>query len=196
MKSENVSLFNAIGQVFKVNTRRYAAYAIHIGVILIYLAIVGTTVYKHEKEITLHKGDATTIGEYRLVYQKMVESKKANVDVHVAELEVFKNEEKLGTVKPRRNFYHSLMGKTQYTTEVSVRSNLKEDLYVILASYQEDESATFVFMVNPLQIWMWIGGVTISIGVIIILIHASNNKKSLSKQIEQASNSTAKKKRK
>ena len=194
MQSENVGFFNSVKHVFKVNTRRYAAYAIHTGVILIYLAIVGTTVYKQEKEITLQKGDATTLGDYRLVYQKMSESRKANVDVLIAELDVFKDNEKLGTVKPRRNFYRSSMGKTQYTTEVSVRSNLKEDLYVILASFQEDESATFVFMVNPLQIWMWIGGVIISIGVIIILIHASKNKKAQPKQVEKTANSTDKKK--
>jgi len=194
MKSENVSFIDSIKHVFKLNTRRYAAYFIHIGVILIYLAIVGTTVYKHEKEITLQKGDATTIGEYRLVYQKMGESRKANADVLIAELDVFKNGEKVGTVMPRRNFYRSSMGKTQYTTEVSVRSNLKEDLYVILASYQEDESATFVFMVNPLQIWMWIGGIIITIGVIIILIHASRNIKSQPKQVEKTTDGTAKKK--
>ena len=190
MKSENESILNSIKHVFKLNTRRYAAYLIHIGVISIYFSIVGTTVYKHENEITLQKGDATTIGEYRLVYQKMAESKKANADVLIAELDVFKNDEKVGTVKPRRNFYRSSMGKTQYTTEVSVRSNLKEDLYVILASYQDDESATFVLMVNPLQIWMWIGGFIITIGVIIILIHASRNKGLQPKQAEKAVNNT------
>lgn len=177
MKSENHGLFPSLKHIFKLNTRRYAGYLIHIGVMLIYLAIVGTTVYKQEKEITLQQGQETTIGNYRLIYNKMGEKRDANKDVLTAELEVFKGSKQLGTIVPQRFFYHSAMGKTQYTTEVAVRSTLKEDLYVILASYQDDGSATFTFLVNPLQIWMWIGGIVITIGVIIILVHSTKNKK-------------------
>jgi cytochrome c-type biogenesis protein CcmF len=177
MKSENNTFFSSVKHIFKINVRRYAGYLIHFGVILIYLAIVGTSVYKQEKEITLQQGAETTIGDYRLVYSKMGDKRDANKDVLTAELDVFKGSEKLGTLTPRRNFYTSTMGKTQYTTEVAVRSTLKEDLYVILASYQDDGSATFTFLVNPLQIWMWIGGVLITIGVIIILVHSARNKK-------------------
>lgn len=186
MKAEKSSVFSAIKHLFKINTRRYSGYLIHIGVMLIYLAIVGTTVYKQEKEITLQQGEQTTIGDYRLVYTKMGDKRDANKDVLTAELDVFKGEESFGKIVPQRFFYHSAMGKTQYTTEVAVRSTLKEDLYVILASYQDDGSATFTFLVNPLQIWMWIGGAVIMIGVIIILVHSAmtkNNAADLSSKI-------------
>ena len=178
MKSENNTFFSSVAHIFKINTRRYSGYLIHFGVILIYLAIVGTTVYKHEKEITLQQGEETKVGDYRLVYNKMGDKRDANKDVLTAELDVFKGTESLGKIVPQRFFYHSATGKTQYTTEVAVRSTLKEDLYVILASYQDDGSATFTFLVNPLQIWMWIGGIIITIGVIIILIHSGGDKKS------------------
>lgn len=182
MDAENKSFLKSIVYILKLNTRRYAGYLIHIGVIMIYLAIVGTSVYKYEKEITLQKGEETTIGDYRLVYTQMNERRSSNKDALIAEMDVFKKSKKIATLEPRRNFYHSTMGRTQYTTEIAVRSNLVEDLYVILASYQEDESATFVLQVNPLQIWMWIGGGVITIGVIIILIHSVKNKKSQPKQ--------------
>lgn len=177
MKSDREHFFSSTKHIFKLNTRRYAAYLIHIGVILIYLAIVGTTVYKHEKEITLRQGEETTIGDYRLVYVTMGDKRGANKDILMAELDVFQGDKRLGKIVPQRFFYHSAMGKTQYTTEVAVRSTLKEDLYAILASYQDDGSATFTFMVNPMQIWMWIGGILMTIGVIIILVHSAKNKK-------------------
>lgn len=186
MRSDNSTFLSSFNHVFKINARRYSAYLIHIGVILIYLAIVGTTVYKEEKEITLQQGQETTIGDYRLVYDKMGDRRNANKDVLTAELDVFKGDKNLGKIVPQRFFYHSAMGKTQYTTEVAVRSTLKEDLYVILASYQDDGSATFIFMVNPLQIWMWIGGTIITIGVIIILLHSARNKKSQAEPPEKA----------
>jgi len=128
MKSQHDNLFKSLRHIIKLNTRRYAGYLIHIGVILIYLAIVGTTVYKHEKEITLHKGEEAVIGKYRMVYNKMSQRRNSNKDVMIAELDVYNGSEKLATMEPRRNFYRSTMGQTQYTTEVAVRSNLAEDL--------------------------------------------------------------------
>jgi len=183
--AENEPFFKSFVHVLKLNTRRYAGYLIHIGVVMIYIAIVGTTVYKQEKEITLQKGEETRIGNYHLVYKKMTERRDPNKDALIAEIDVFKRSKKLTTLEPRRNFYRSTMGQTQYTTEVAVRSNLVEDLYVILASYQEDESATFVLLVNPLQIWMWIGGGVITLGVIIILVHSIKNKRRKSNQTSQ-----------
>ncbi len=185
MRTENNNFFNSLKHILKINTRRYASYLIHIGVILIYLAIVGTTAYKHEKEITLQQGEETTIENYRLVYKQMGERRNSNKDVLTADIDVFKGSKKIATLTPQRNFYTSVMGKTQYTTEVAVRSTLKEDLYIILASYQDDGSATFTFLVNPLQIWMWIGGIIITIGVITILVHSAKNKGSQTKQAEQ-----------
>ncbi len=183
--AEHLAFFQSVAHVFRVNTRRYAAYLIHIGVMLIYLAIVGTTVYQEQQQITLQPGQETTIGKYRLVYNQMGEQREANRDVLMAEIDVFSGTKKITTLHPRRNFYHSAMGQTQYTTEVAVRSNLKEDLYLILANYQDDGSATFTFLVNPLQIWMWIGGGVITLGVIIILIHATKHNKSLPKPADK-----------
>lgn len=196
VKSEKMRYFPALFQTLKHNTRRYAGYLIHFGVILIYLAIVGTTAFKQEKQITLQQGQATSIGSYRLVYTGMGERHRANQDMLVAELEVFKDSKKLGILKPQRNFYHSAMGKTQYTTEVAVRSTFKEDLYAILSNYQDDGSATFTFLVNPLQIWMWIGGFVMVIGVAIILIQAGRKKVSATPSSERPRNARSSKSKK
>lgn len=167
-------------QVLKSNMRRYSGYLVHLGMVMIYVAIVGTTVYKQEKEITLQKGEQTTLGDYRLVYSKMGERYDANKDVLTAELVIYKGDKKLGELIPERHFYKSGMGDRQQTSEVALRSNLKEDLYVILASYQDDESATFKILLNPMMIWMWIGGFVITVGVIIILVHSIRAKKTRS----------------
>jgi cytochrome c-type biogenesis protein CcmF len=46
---------------------------------------------------------------------------------------------------------------------------LKEDLYVILAGYDEN-SATFKILVNPLVIWLWIGGSVMAFGTVIVML--------------------------
>ena len=177
-KNKNeMNFFSAVRKVLNRQLRRYAAYLIHIGVVMIFLSIVGTTAYKQEKEITLKKGEATTLGNYRIIYVDLNERRDDKKDIVFAELAVYRGEVLITKLFPQSHYYKSAMRETQRTSEIDMRSNLKEDLYVSLASYQEDGSATLVLLLNPLMNWMWIGGLVITSGVIIILIHSTNKKK-------------------
>ncbi|MDP6625654.1 MAG: cytochrome c-type biogenesis CcmF C-terminal domain-containing protein, partial [Nitrospinota bacterium] len=69
---------------------------------------------------------------------------------------------------PQRDFYP--VTRQQPSSEVDIRSTLKEDLYVILAAYDEtDNAATFKILINPLAKWLWIGGVILGFGTIICM---------------------------
>ena len=52
---------------------------------------------------------------------------------------------------------------------MATHSNFKEDLYVILAGYEKD-FATFKVLVNPLVIWLWIGGGIMILGTIVVVL--------------------------
>jgi cytochrome c-type biogenesis protein CcmF len=138
---------------------------------------MGTTAYNQEQQITLKKGASTTIGDYRIVYNKTGERNEKNKYVLFAELEIFRGEKQIGKLFPQSHLYKSEMGQSQRTSEIDMRSNLKEDLYVSLISYQNDDSATFVIKLNPLMNWMWIGGFVITIGVLIILVQSMSQQK-------------------
>ena len=107
----------------------------------------------------------------------MTQDRDKAKDMLLAHVKIFKNGKEIGELTPKRFFYRSAMRETQVTTEVSLRSNLKEDLYISLASFQEDESATFIIMINPLQNWMWIGGGLMALGIILIFIDNRKKKK-------------------
>jgi len=175
---KKIGFARALWEQLSRHVRRYAAYLIHLGVILIFIAIVGTTAYKQEKQVTMKKGDSTTIGKYTLTYENISQSHDKAKDILLAHLSVFKNGKKLGDLTPQRFFYRSTVRETQVSTEVSLRSTLLEDLYISLASFQKDESATFVIMINPLQNWMWIGGGLMTLGIIIIFIDIRRRRKS------------------
>ena len=84
----------------------------------------------------------------------------------VATLTLFNDEHPVGVLSPEKSLYR---GQEQPTTEVAIRTTLKEDLYVILAGY-DDNSATFKILVNPLVIWLWIGGCIMAFGAVIIML--------------------------
>jgi cytochrome c-type biogenesis protein CcmF len=74
----------------------------------------------------------------------------------------------LDTIFPQKHFYFV---QQQWTTEVALFSNLREDLYVVLGEHQQEtNAATFHVYLNPLVSWVWIGGMVLTIGTLITLL--------------------------
>jgi len=158
--------------------RRYAAYIFHLGTVLVYFGIAVSSAYQLEQEISLRPGESSTLGNVRFQYEQLKMYEDAQKDVVFAEVSVFKNDKKIATVRPEKRFYGS-GSDAQTTTEIGLRSSLTEDIYVILAGWQEDRTATFVLLVNPLIIWIWIGGFFVfTIGIVVIMFSGSRGKES------------------
>jgi cytochrome c-type biogenesis protein CcmF len=68
----------------------------------------------------------------------------------------------IDTLRPEKRFYKK---PKQPTTEVANRSTLREDLYVVLGSYDpQTKLVTILGYVNPLVMWIWIGGLILALG--------------------------------
>ncbi|MCL5960589.1 MAG: hypothetical protein M1358_15015, partial [Chloroflexi bacterium] len=79
--------------------------------------------------------------------------------------EVYDGGKKIDTIAPAKTFQGA--NDEQPATEVAIRTTLKEDLYVILAGWDKDMSASFKVMINPLVVWIWIGGGVLLLGTLI-----------------------------
>jgi len=164
------SFFNLIRR----NKRRYGGYIIHIGIVLIFVGITGSSAFKSEKLVTLEKGESLTIKGYELKYENFSSYPTQDRYVAAATLSVYRKGKKLGTLRPERNLYRN---QEQPTTEVAIRSTLVEDLYVILAQYEEDVRATFKVLINPLFVWVWIGGFVVLAGGAIVVMWPNKREK-------------------
>jgi len=71
---------------------------------------------------------------------------------------------------PEKRVYRA---SEQATSEIAIRSTLKEDLYVVFAGLSEDEKAVIQVYLNPLVSWLWIGGLVIGLGTIICILPES-----------------------
>lgn len=147
------------------NKRRYGGYIVHLGVIMIFVGITGSTAFKQEAAATLKPGESMTVGAYTLSYQGLSEYPTRSHYVVAANLWVEKNGRRLEMLTPEKNFYKG----HQPSTEVAIRSTLKEDLYVILNSYDKSKTATFKVFINPLVKWIWVGGGVMVLGTFICL---------------------------
>ena len=126
------------------------------------------------KEGHLKLGESMEIRDYRLEYVDFKPTEDANKIVWQATMKVYKDGNFVKTIYPNKHFYKV---QEQPTTEVVLRSTLLEDLYVVLAQPNEDQSAVFKVYINPLVNLVWIAGLIVTLGTFIILLPDDHGKK-------------------
>jgi cytochrome c-type biogenesis protein CcmF len=163
------STFRAFVNLVWRNKRRYGGYLVHVGIVMVFVGITGSSAYKYEKEAVLEKGQSVEVKNYRVTYRSMEFMRKENVEVSAAVLMVQKKGAEPFEMRPEKRFYYS--APDQPTTEVAINKTLKEDFYTILAAYESGgKKATFKFFINPLVSWIWAGGLVLTIGTIIAML--------------------------
>jgi len=161
----------AFWKLVTLNKRRYGGHMVHFGVVLIFMAFAGSA-FNVEKQVSVKTGESFKIKNYTLRFDALSNYPTASRQRVVATLTVLNDEHQVGVVSPEKSIYR---GQDQPTTDVAIHSNLKEDLYVILAGYEKD-SATFKVLVNPLVVWLWIGGGIMILGTIVVVLPDRRNK--------------------
>ncbi|MDP3938225.1 MAG: cytochrome c-type biogenesis CcmF C-terminal domain-containing protein, partial [Deltaproteobacteria bacterium] len=159
------STLTALSRLVRKNRRRYGGYVVHVGMVAIFVGITGTA-FNSEREATLNPGETVEVGNYTLRYQGVETGRDANHEWAKARFEVFEGTRLTGVMVPAKNFY---LASQQPTTEVAIRSSLREDLYLALAAVSADGSVTFKVYVNPLVQWIWIGGLIFALGTVITM---------------------------
>jgi cytochrome c-type biogenesis protein CcmF len=118
--------------------------------------------FRTEVQQTMKPGDEAAVGRYTLRYDRIETQEDGHVQRLMAVLPVFAGGQQIDTLKPEKRFYKK---PKQPTTEVANRSTLREDLYVVLGSYdQKTELVTILAYVNPLVVWIWLGGLILALG--------------------------------
>jgi len=167
MRAANENVLKATAQAVANNRRRYGGQIIHFSILLIVIGITGSQAYQSEVQVALATGETVDVGGYTLAYEdytfQQVEE-DGNKALNEAVLDVYRGDRKVTTIRPQRNLHSSVQGAV---TEVALRSNLKEDLYVVLASLEADGLAAFQVLINPMVIWLWIGGIVLIFGTLI-----------------------------
>ena len=149
------------------NKRRYGGYMVHIGIVIIFAGIAGSSSYSVNVEKSLSIGETIEIRGYTLTYEKLsiIEANETKTRV-IAQLGVVRDGKRIWTGYPEKEFYK---GQNQPVSEVDLLSTWKEDLYLILADFSEDETAAFKVYVNPMVSWLWTGGWVIAFGTFIAM---------------------------
>ncbi len=167
MRAAGENVFVASARALANNRRRYGGQIIHLSILLIVAGITGSQAYQTEVQVALEQGESVEVEGYTLTYTGYVyrqAQEQGNKVLNQAMLDVHRDGRQVATIKPERNLYSNVEGAV---SEVALRSNLKEDLYVVLASMEADGLAAFQVLVNRMVIWLWIGGALLIVGTLV-----------------------------
>jgi cytochrome c-type biogenesis protein CcmF len=170
-RSTGEGYVQALWRLFGRSRRRYGGYLIHFGVIMMALGVIGTNFFQSETQRNLAVGESFTInspftGQYTLTYQGLQTlDAPADMERTGATLSVSRGGRQIGELHPTHDFF---IPQQQPMTIPSMRNSLVEDLYVIVAGWEDGgATATFKAYVNPLVNWLWIGGLVFVLGTLV-----------------------------
>lgn len=159
------SVFEALPTLVSRNRRRYGGYLIHIGVILLSIGVIGSSVYKIEVRKSVRQGEAFAAGDFTFTFDAVRSERGTDRETLIADMTISKDGEEVGTLDPHRHFYFA---SQQPATIPSIQSSLSRDIYLSFSAYDPQSGlATFEAFVNPLVVWVWVGGVVFIAGTIV-----------------------------
>jgi cytochrome c-type biogenesis protein CcmF len=145
------------------NRRRYGGYTVHLGILVMAIAIAISSALAVDRTVTLARGESATIAGYTVTNDRVVvEPLPDDAGVIETRAELTYSGSQSGSLATAQRDYPS--SATPIATP-AVRTSLGEDLYVtLLAADPSTGSVTLHLFVNPLVVWIWIGGAIVGIG--------------------------------
>ena len=167
-KRQTTTFLKGLWLLIQRNKRRYGGYIIHIGIVIVYIGIMGSKGYFQLESKSLQLGDSMTVGDYRFTLLDTYQEKHGNYDRLGLIFDVEKDEKHVTTMKPARHYYYTTGQGDTDTIESAIHSIGMSDLYIALGDIPQNiRNGGFVNVQiyhNPLIKLVWIGIAAMVIG--------------------------------
>jgi len=155
----------ALWLLLRRNQRRYGGYIVHLGIILMFIAVSGAVFNKEHLE-NVKPGETMAVEDYEFEYKTAEPNLQQHYGGATARVALYRNGEGLATMLPQKRIYWL---EQQPSSMPAIYSTWLEDVYLILNEVEPDGSATFKVHINPLVNWLWIGAGVAIVGSIFIM---------------------------
>jgi cytochrome c-type biogenesis protein CcmF len=134
---------------------------VHLGVVILVVGYIASTTFQTSREVRLTQGQTITIEGHRLEYlgsETSVDSRRTSVGARIRV-----DGGKVYTPELRR-----FPNNAQAIGTPSVRTGPYDDVYLsLLTSPDESGAVNLRVIIEPLAVWMWIGGGVIAMGTVL-----------------------------
>jgi cytochrome c-type biogenesis protein CcmF len=155
----------AVWELFGRNRQRYGGYLVHLGVVIIGVGVIGSTIFQQQTQQTLGVGEMLRLGDYQMRYDNFIEAlAEDGRPMDIAQVTVLRNGQEVAHLRPRIDRYPQMS-----MTIAGAHSTLEGDFYVLLTGWEEinHETATFKVYLNPLVNLVWWGGLVLIVGTLV-----------------------------
>lgn len=152
----------AIIALFRRNQRRYGGYVVHLGVTVIGIGVIGSTVFQTEVQHTVARGETIAVSDYGLRYDDFIRAQAVDGRMmNISAVTLLRDDREIAQMRPRIDDYAQMP-----MTIAGAYSTLENDFYVLLIG-GDRERATFRIYINPLVNLVWWGGILLIFGTVI-----------------------------
>ena len=154
-------------RLISANRPRYGGYVVHLAVVMMALAIVGTYFFETQRDVRLAPGQTTEVSGYSITYIDSEQRDFPDRAERIATVEIVDEDGRsLGTFRPEQSFYPAFNLRP---ARAAIHSTPLEDVYIIPNDFFPDGTVGFRVLVNPLVMWMWVAGPVMVLGTLIAL---------------------------
>jgi cytochrome c-type biogenesis protein CcmF len=168
MRAHGEGLLEAFRQTQSRGRRRFGAYVVHAGAVLVITAIAVSSTMGSSKEVQLTQGQSVTLAGYGLTFEgadQVSEPHRQSVRARVA---ISKNGRSLGMLYPRMTLYES---QREPIGSPAVRTSLTEDLYLSIHNIDAGAGTVgLLVLINPMVCWIWIATAIMALGGLVALV--------------------------
>ncbi len=144
---------------------------VHLGVVLIAVAVAGSESYKTDRITELLPGESVTVAGHTFEYVNF-DGNENDRRIHLfANIRIDDDE----IYTPGRTIYREL---GQPVTTPSVKPGFSEDLFLVLDEFSDDPEGPIRLrvIVRPLISWMWAGGILMALGTLLAVFPGSRRR--------------------
>jgi cytochrome c-type biogenesis protein CcmF len=151
--------------------RRYGGQLTHLGMMMVVVGVAGSSLFGVEETLRLSPGETGRVGSYAVTFGALEEVREVNFTAVQAGVTLAAPGGEVVVLHPQRRFYDTW--KDDPNSEVAIRSSWREDVYVSLAGWErsgDDTIAAIQIRINPLVLWIWIGGIVMTLGALLCML--------------------------
>jgi cytochrome c-type biogenesis protein CcmF len=156
-----VSWPGALVAMIARNRRRYGGYAVHLGIVVLFIGLAGSRGFASEGDIALADGQSARVDGYSFTNLGSATHTSPHKTTTSVRLAVRHGGDDLGVMTPGVDTF--AVDGTR-SSKVALDSGATRDLYIVLTQLQPNGLARISVFVNPLVLWIWVAGLIIAAG--------------------------------
>lgn len=153
-------------RAYTQNQRKYAGLITHMGMLVMVVGIIASTIYQTEKVVVIQPGDELKLSAYTIKFAGIHEVQGPNWVGQEGIFDVYRQDRFITQMRPQKRLYTESQTPT---TEAAIYTIRLGQLFMTMPEVTPD-GATVRGLINPLVLLVWIGGGIMGLGVVLNII--------------------------